>query len=90
MAATLQEIIQRLSRRCAELEERYMVLLGENSELKAENARMASEIERLRSDNDFLIVSHKLASDPDELVRTRRRIAGLIGDIDKCISQLKE
>lgn len=97
MAATLQETIRRLAERIEMLEasyraalERQKVLEEENSELRADAARMEQELKSARLDNEFLALSHKLASHPDEVVRARRHIAGLISDIDKCISQLGE
>lgn len=48
------------------------------------------ELDRAKSDVQFLRVSHRLASSPDSLVEARRLIAGLIRNIDKAIAELKE
>ena len=44
----------------------------------------------MRQDCEYLEVSHKLADNPDTLVATRRRLAGLIRNIDRCLEMLKE
>lgn len=97
MAATLQETIVRLAKKVDELKSAYSQAIAERDRLKEECSglngelqRMAEELERVRTDNKFLILSHRLASDPDDVIRARRKISGLISDIDKCISQLKE
>lgn len=48
------------------------------------------ERDRARLDVEFLQVSHKLADNPDTLVATRRRLARLIRNIDRCLEMLKE
>lgn len=97
MAATLRETIQRLTERIDMLEAYYLAslerqrgLAEENAELRAEARRLEEELRLSRRDNEYLALSHKLASHPDEVVRARRQIAGLISDIDKCISLLGE
>lgn len=97
MASSLREVIASLSARISDLERAYgrereanARLQAEVEALRADLRQQASELERERADKVFLAVSHRLASEPEEIVSARRRIAKMISDIDKCISQLKE
>lgn len=97
MASSLREVIANLSARISDLERAYRRereanarLQAEIESLRADLRQQASELERERTDKVFLAVSHRLASQPEEIVSARRRIAKMISDIDKCISQLKE
>lgn len=97
MASSLHEVIASLSARISDLERAYgrereanARLQAEVEALRADLRQQASELERERADKVFLAVSHRLASEPEEIVSARRRIAKMISDIDKCISQLKE
>lgn len=59
----------------------------EDLELKLQDA--LHEIELSKMETDFLIVSHRLADDPDHLVAARRRIKRMIAKIDRCVALLK-
>lgn len=65
-------------------------LQQENAGLRAELAQTRADLAKAQSDVEFLTVSHRLADNPDTIVSTRRRIARLIRNIDKCIVMLKE
>ncbi len=89
----LQSIRQKtdeLSARCLTLDEELRQRDHTISELQFEIERLKKENASLKSDNEFLTVSHRLASSPDEIVKSRRLLAGWIRDIDRCIAQLKE
>ena len=73
-----------------EIESKYRALEEENLLLKRELKAKGEEIEVLKRDNDYLKISHRLAESPDTLIETRRMIARLIRNIDKCISMLNE
>lgn len=97
MAANLSTILQSIRHKTGELSARCVSLARESEEkdkiiadLRAEVSELQVQIEALRSDNEYLAVSHRLASSPDEIVRSRRLISGWIRDIDRCIAQLKE
>lgn len=70
----------------AELERRE----DEIRKLEADALAKEREIDRLSQENQFLKVSHRLASSPDDLIEARKKIAGLMRSIRKCIAQLKE
>lgn len=97
MALSLQQRIEEVGRKIERLERERRELLQQNVRLKAENADLTDENRRLRAeltsaqrDAEFLSMSHRLASDADSIVKARRRISGMIREIDRCISQLKE
>ncbi len=97
MAESLVSILEKLEARQNELLADLESLKIRNKELEEENAelrRRESDALKIRDkallDIEYLQVSHKLAEDPDALIDTRRRIAGLIRNIDRCISMLKE
>lgn len=79
-----------LSARCDELEKENAMARAVIADLRAQNEQLEREMQALRSDNDFLIVSHRLAQSPDEIVKGRRLITGWIREIDRCIAQLKQ
>lgn len=97
MADSLISILEKL-------EKKIKGLRFENESLRAENARLLSEHAELRQkaeeadthreramlDAEYLAVSHKLADDPDTLVKTRRHISQLIRNIDRCLEMLKD
>lgn len=97
MAESLLQILQQLKAKQLELQAEMEALRNRNQELEEENRnvmRDAQEALKLRDDAmlevEYLKVSHRLAENPDSIVETRRLIAGLIKDIDRCIAMLKE
>ena len=87
MAVNLQTILESIRQKASGLAARCESLARAS---EAENRALKEQVEQLKTDNEFLIVSHRLAQSPDEIVRSRRLISGWIRDIDRCISQLKE
>lgn len=65
-------------------------LQAENNNLHAELEETKRELEKSRQDTEFLVMSHRLADNPDTIIQTRRRIARLIRTIDKCISIIRD
>jgi septal ring factor EnvC (AmiA/AmiB activator) len=97
MTTALQNLLDSVGRKITRLKELYEAVCRENQQLKStleekeeEVKRLTLELENSRRDNEFLAMSYRLASNPDDIIKTRRKIAGLIRNIDKCISQLKE
>lgn len=97
MAQSLLEILEKLDTHISTLRTEMESLRNRNRELEEENAelrRKEAEALKVRDkallDAEYLSVSHKLADSPDNIVETRRRIAGLIRNIDRCIAMLKE
>ena len=96
MAVNLQTILESIRQKASGLAARCESLARASeeqekriSDLTVENRALKEQVEQLKTDNEFLIVSHRLAQSPDEIVRSRL-ISGWIRDIDRCISQLKE
>ncbi|MBO4965439.1 MAG: hypothetical protein J6C81_04145 [Muribaculaceae bacterium] len=97
MAVPLSVLTEELKRKIERLASKYAEGVAERESLRAQVDMLKTDIERMRKELDkarldiqFLTVSHKLAQSPDALVDTRKVVAALIRDIDKCIAQLKE
>ncbi len=97
MERTLLTILGDLEQRIEQLQGEMEDLRRKNSELEELNAELIKREEaalRVRdealTDVEYLKVSYKLAATPDSLVETRKVIAGLIRNIDRCIEMLKE
>lgn len=97
MAESLIEILQQLKAKQELLTFEVERLRARNQELENLNlALQQNETEALKKRDEALLeveylkVSYKLAESPDNLVATRRLIAGLIRNIDRCIAMLKE
>lgn len=97
MADSLLDKLLKLQQAIAALQEENRKLAERNSGLEAENAEMrirTEEAEEKRRqaelDVEFLRMSHRLADNPDSIIETRRHIAGLIRNIDRCLEMLKE
>ena len=73
-----------------ELAARNATLEAENAELRRQAAEALSSRDRALLDIEYLTMSHRLADDPDSLIATRRHIAKLIRNIDRCLEMLKE
>lgn len=97
MAATLGELLEENLRKMQTLGEEIQTLREtaeklreENISLQAKVAELTGDLEKSRRDVEFLTVSHRLADNPDSLAETRRHVARLIRNIDRCIAMLKE
>lgn len=97
MAQSLISILRQLEVRQGELQtqmgflrERIRELEEENADLRRKETEAYIERDKALLDVEYLSVSHKLADNPDTLADTRRIIAGLIKNIDRCIAMLKE
>lgn len=97
MAESLQTTMKKLQKAIQEMAARNAALSSRNEELEKLNAELilkSEEAEKARKraelDAEFLEVSYRLADDPDSIVRTRRHIAGLIRNIDRCLEMLKQ
>lgn len=86
----LKRSIEALKMRNAELERRNAELEELNATLKSRAEEAFEARRRTELDVKYLQVSHKLADNPDSLVMTRRHIAQLIRNIDRCLEMLKE
>lgn len=97
MATTLLSDLDILESRLHTLAYRMKALEDRNRELELRNAELVRDAREARAERDralkdaeFLAVSYKLADNPDVLVDTRRHIAQLIRNIDRCLVMLKE
>lgn len=97
MADSLLDTLGRLKVRIQDLTAENARLRARNTELEVLNDELMRNAEesaagkhRAELDAKFLAVSHKLADDPDTLIVTRRHIAQLIRNIDRCLEMLKE
>ena len=95
MAESLITTLERLDARIKDVTMRNARLVEQNHKLEEEIADLRREIaearrDRARLDAEYLTVSHRLADSPDTLIDTRRHIAKLIRNIDRCLEMLKE
>lgn len=97
MAQPLVTSLRILQDKIAETAQLQTQLLARISALESENTILREELEQTRSalrdketDVKFLTMSHRLAQSPDAVISTRRHIARLIRNIDKCISMIRE
>lgn len=93
MIATLERLngkVKELAMRNARLETRNAELETTNADLKREAEEIRQQRDRALLDAEYMAVSHKLADSPDTLIDTRRHIARLIRNIDRCIEMLNE
>lgn len=97
MAKSLVEILEKLNIRIRDIMHEKEKLQAENQRLTAENLELRERTQeamdardRALLDAEYLRVSHRLAESPDSIIETRRRITGLIRNIDRCLEMLKE
>lgn len=97
MAANLLTDLDILEARLRQTTATLSALRERNHELEQRNAELLRDAQEARRERDkalqdaeYLAVSHKLADSPDTLLDTRRHIARLIRNIDRCLVMLKE
>lgn len=97
MASYLMTLLETLRKQVVSIKKRNAELEARNRELSEENASLLRDMEKVREERDralldveFMAVSHKLADNPDNLILARRKIAGLIRNIDRCLEMMKE
>lgn len=87
---TLEHKIEELQTEMEELRQRNAELEQLNVDLQRKETNALKAKEQAILDAEYLKVSHRLAESPDSLVETRKIIAGLIRNIDRCIEMLRE
>lgn len=97
MASDLQNVLQRIANKSDVLLEKYRVLVDEKksleeeiSALRSEKADMQLMLQKLRQENEYLRLARTMAATPQQLEQNKVRIAKMVRDIDKCISQLTD
>lgn len=88
--ASIRLKITALETKLRQEQETAHALRQQVDELTRAIAEKDKELAKARSDAEFLIYSHRLADNPDTIVETRRQIAKMIRDIDRCIDMLKD
>lgn len=86
----LEARIDGLHKEIAMLKEKNLQLEAENEDLRSRERETLQKLDKANLDSQYLMMSHRLASSPDTIIETRRMIAGLIRNIDRCIEMLKE
>lgn len=86
----LQKAIQGLQAEIEALSGRNAALETENADLRLQTEEAEKQRRQAELDAEFLRMSHRLAADADSIIETRRHIAGLIRNIDRCLEMLKE
>lgn len=96
MASSLLKILDSMREQTLHLRKEMESLKARNRQLEEDNSELKKEAEeaiRKRDealqDVEYLRVSHRLADD-NSLIETRRHVAQLIRNIDRCITMLKE
>lgn len=97
MARSIEDSINRLREsialtadRLAQKDQLIAELKARNETLESDLASTREELRKALLDIDFLQLSHRLAADPDTLIKSRRHIARLIRTLDLSIAMLKE
>lgn len=95
MAEQLSHGVESIRAKCLVLEERYRRLVRERDEARAEIADLDSQLRQLRAANERLAselrslrMSAAISPDRDDREALRDLLAGLVRDIDQCISDL--
>lgn len=97
MASDLQNTLRRIAGKSEILIEKYRALTAEkrkveaaNEELRSRNESLRKEVETLRRENEYLRLARTISATPEQAQANRSRIAKIVRDIDKCISQLTD
>lgn len=85
----LTERVERLIARQTTLLQKLADLQGRLADLEEVTNRLRSELTTMSVNCEYLAMSHRLASSPDQLMQTRRLIAKMIRNIDRAIEDLK-
>lgn len=97
MATDLQQTLRRITQKCAVLTDRYKVVVAERDaalareqSLRESLAETQTALERAVDEAQYLRISAALAPDAGTVEQVKDIIAGLVQDIDRCLTDLKE
>ncbi len=97
MAFDYNKAFKRIIAKATVLEERYHQLLVSRNEamalaetLKAEVKEKDKEIQRLRTQVEYLQMANTIAPSREQIEAARAMITGLVRDIDRCIIDLTD
>ena len=82
--------IEKLGAMHKQLQQRIGVLEDENQILRKELANERHELQKAKTDIEFLTVSHRLADNAESVITTRHLLGSLIRTIDNCIRMINE
>lgn len=95
MASPLQDNMTRIMSKISVMMERHRALLARHrvveqqlEEKQALIVQLKQQVEQLQHENTYLKLARNIAPTPEGVVHSRKVIAKLVRDIDKCISQL--
>lgn len=97
MADSLQQRIERVSRKAHVLVEKYATLLDAKHEadariesLQAEVDDQRKRIEQLQAEVEYLKISTTIVHNRDDVEKSRALLSGLVREIDQCIADLTD
>lgn len=90
LLVTFQSRIEKFKKLCDKLtnEKKQLATIIEKKE--AEIAQLRKEKEELQSSYDYLKKARIMSLHTDDLYAAKKEVAGLVRDVDKCISLLKK
>lgn len=96
MAPNVQDIAGSIKSKVAVIIDRQNMLAqaieaerAESARLRAKVQELLAEIERLKTDNEYLTVMRASSVTPQQAEQSRALLAGLVREIDRCIAELK-
>lgn len=97
MAFDYNETLKRIIAKTQLLEEKYKFMQQSRDEalanlemLQAQIALKDKELQNLRMQMEYMQIASTLAPTREQVERTRATIAGLVRDIDRCITDLSD
>lgn len=96
MAQTIQDISASIRAKVTVIADRQKMLVEtiERQRIEAEALQrrigeLEAEINRLKTNNEYLTVVRGAAVTPQQAEKSRAMLAGLVREIDRCIAELK-
>ena len=87
---SLSRKVDSLLARQNSLQEKIKALEAENRALKEQHEKDLESLSKASKDIEFLSLSHRLADNPEALVKARKKISSLIKAIDSCIRMVNQ
>lgn len=97
MAFDYNTVLKRIIAKAQLLEQRYFLMLKDRDDalakaeqLQAQVDRQNKQLEQLRLQVEYLQLANTIAPSREQVEKTRALIAGLVRDIDRCITDLSD